>query len=101
MRPVKGEVRFKQQSGVGVQYGKPIKVSDLSDEIVSAIEYYFQNAEDYSLFSGCTLSGRECGFYGFRHNNSIPSSVIIFSRENTYIGIRDPERKSWNQYLIK
>ena len=78
-----------------------IRVGNLPNAMIKEIESSFQNVDNYSLFSGSTQSELECGYYGYKHSNSIPSSAIIFSREHTYIGIRDPGQKSWNLYLIK
>ena len=47
------------------------------------------------------MSGSECGYYGYKHDDAKTASVIAFSRDHTIICIRDVANKSWEQYLLK
>ena len=69
--------------------------------MIESLESDFQKSPAYSLFSGSTISGSECGYYGYKHDDAKTASVIAFSRNHTVICIRDVAHKSWEQYLLK
>ena len=68
--------------------------------MIESLESDFQKAPAYSLFSGSTMSGSECGYYGYKHDNAKIASVIAFSRDHTFICTRNVAN-SWEQYLLK
>lgn len=80
---------------------KPLRGDFLGSGIVASIEASFQKSSSYSLFSGSTMSGQECGYYGYKHEDARTASAIAFSRNHAYVVIRDAENKTWEQYLIK
>ena len=80
---------------------KPLKGNYLGSGVIESLESNFQKSPAYSLFSGSTKSGSECGYYGYKHDDAKTASVIAFSRNHTVICIRDVANKSWEQYLLK
>lgn len=80
---------------------KPLKGNYISSKMIENLESDFQKSPAYSLFSGSTMSGSECGYYGYKHDDAKTASVIAFSRDHTVICIRDVANKRWEQYLLK
>lgn len=82
--------------------GKPFKTNILSSNaMIGSIEESFQKTSSYSLFSGSTISGLECGYYGYKHTEDVNASAIVFCRGNVFICIRDSKSKMWTEYTIK
>lgn len=82
--------------------GKPFKTNILSSNaMIGSIEESFQKTSSYSLFSGSTMSGLECGYYGYKHTEDVNASAIVFCRGNVFICIRDSKSKMWTEYTIK
>ena len=75
MRPVKGEARFKQQSGAGVQYGNKIKATTFKVTVdVTANKSYstdisYQSISGEVLFSDVTWSNEK---------SDVPINVIQY-----------------------
>ena len=84
-----------------ISNSKPLKCNYFGDSVVNNIETNFNKASDYSLFSGITKMGTECGYYGYKHTDEKAASVIAFSRSRVIICIRDATNKTWEQYSLK
>lgn len=71
----------------------------------SDIKYYidnsFTNASEYSLFSGETGAGAECGWYGFKHNNTKGGICIIMSYYyGIFLGYGNGNPSTWTYKCI-
>lgn len=99
------ELETKNKTVIGaLNYlnGKPFKTNILSSNaMIGSIEGSFQKTSSYSLFSGSTMSGLECGYYGYKHTEDVNASAIVFCRGNVFICIRDSKSKMWTEYTIK
>jgi hypothetical protein len=70
-------------------------------DIKNYIDSNFANASDYSLFSGETGAGAECGWYGFKHNNTKGGICIIMSYYyGIFLGYGNGNPSTWNYKCI-
>lgn len=68
-----------------------------AQDIADALEVSFNNASDYSLYSGTTTSGVEGGWYAFKNNNSKDSCGVYFTSNGSFIVKRD----TLGRWLVK
>ena len=69
--------------------------------IKNDIDRNFTNASEYSLFSSSTTSGAECGWYGFKHNNTKGCICIIMSYYyGIFLGYGNGKPSTWNYKCI-
>lgn len=68
-----------------------------AQDIVDDLEASFNNASNYSLYSGTTTNGVEGGWYAFKNNSSKDSCGVYFTSQGSFIIKRD----TLGQWLIK
>jgi len=71
--------------------------SNMKNELISS----FNNANNYSLFSGQTYQNAECGWYGFKHNDTRGGCCIIMNeRFGCFFGHGVGNPSTWNYHCI-
>lgn len=103
MRPVKGEARFKQQSGAGVQYGNKVNYGSYTDDL-NNIPVRINVQTVYRVVPNCKNSPAP-GEHGVLRTMYVDSSRYaiqdFLSIATTKLFVRSKINDNWSNWVEK